>query len=203
MTIVRRIIQLLVLRPMMFVLGLQVQGRVSLGLSGPAIVVANHNSHMDTAALLAAVPNGSLPRVHPAAAADYFLKSKLLAWISIHIIGIVPVDRTGATGDPLEDCNAALRRGEIVIIFPEGSRGEPGVPQQFRRGIAHLLNANPRIPLIPVHIEGAEHVLPKGAKVPIPLGINVTVGEPLWPSVPMPIAETTQLVEEAVWSLAA
>jgi 1-acyl-sn-glycerol-3-phosphate acyltransferase len=199
----RRLIQLLVLRPTMFLLGLQVQSRANLDVRGPAIVVANHNSHLDTAALLAAVPNKALPRVHPAAAADYFLKSKLLAWISIRIIGIVPVDRTGATVDPLEDCSAALRRGEIVVIFPEGSRGEPGVAQHFKRGIAHLLNANPGVPLIPVHIEGAGRVLPKGSKVPVPLGIDVTVGEPMWPAVPMPIAETTRLVEEAVWNLAA
>lgn len=203
MTILRRVIQLLLLRPMMFLLGLQVQGRANLDLPGPAIVVANHNSHMDTAALLAAVPNGALPRVHPAAAADYFLKRRVLAWISVHIIGIVPVDRSGATADPLENCNTALRRGEIVIIFPEGSRGEPGVAQHFKRGIAHLLNANPGVPLIPVHIEGAGHVLPKGSKVPIPLGIEVTVGEPIRSAAPLPIAEATRLVEEAVWSLAA
>ena len=198
----RRTIQLLILRPVLFLLGLRVRGRAHLETGGPAIVIANHNSHLDTAALLAAVPNHLIPRVHPAAATDYFLRNRMLSWISLHLIGIIPVDRSGVHPDPLAECSRALGRGEIVVLFPEGSRGEPDVPQRFRRGIAHLMAAHPEVPVIPVHIRGAATVLPKGAKIPLPMGIEVTVGRPVQAPSAMSIAATTGLVEKAVWDLA-
>lgn len=203
MNSLRRIIQLCLLRPVMVLLGLQVEGEENLDVTGPAIVVANHNSHLDTAALFAAVPNRAISRVHPAAAADYFLKNRLLAWISLHVIGIVPVDRSGLHTDPLASCGAALRRGEILVIFPEGSRGEAEVAQHFKRGIAHLVRANPGVPVIPVHIHGAGHVLPRGSKIPVPLGIDLIIGKPMHLDTTLPVAEATRRVEEAVWSLAA
>mgnify|MGYP001813509603 CR=1 FL=1 len=200
---IRRIIQAVALRPIMRLLGLHIRGRNHLDIPGPAILVANLNSHVDTAALMAAVPNRILPRVRPAAAADYFLRNRFAAWLSTRLVGIVAVDRCGTTEDPLRGCTAALRRGEIVIVFPEGTRGQPEVPQPFRRGVAHLIRANPDVPVIPIRIVGAGRVLPKGARFPRHLGIQVTVGTPLSLEPSGPIAATTESVEEAVWSLAA
>lgn len=203
MNAIRRLVQVLVLRPIMFLIGVNVVGRENLMVAGPAIIVANHNSHIDTAALLALVPNRMLPRVHPAAAADYFLRHKALAWFSLRLVGIVPVDRTGDAADPLADCSRALGRGDAVILFPEGSRGEPEHARAFRRGVAHLIRANPGVPVVPVLIEGAGRVLPKGSVLPIPLGIDVTVGEPMRLPDALPVAEATSRIEEAVWNLAA
>lgn len=200
---IRRIIQAVALRPIMRLLGLHIEGRDHLDTTGPAILVANHNSHVDTAALLAAVPSRVLPRVRPAAAADYFLRNRLVAWLSTRLVGIVAVNRCGTADDPLRGCTEALRRGEIVIVFPEGTRGQPEVPQPFRRGVAHLIRTNPGVPVIPIRITGAGRVLPKGARFPRHLGIHVTVGAPLTLEPSRSIADTTKSVEEAVWSLAA
>ena len=77
-----------------------------------------------------------LPKVRPIAAADYFLRNRLLAWFSLKIIGILPIDRhqKGVHTDPLAGMVEALGRGDIVIVFPEGSRGEPEKLGEFKTG---------------------------------------------------------------------
>jgi 1-acyl-sn-glycerol-3-phosphate acyltransferase len=200
---IRRLIHLVLLRPIMGFIGMTVHNREGLDINGPAIVVANHNSHVDTAALLAAFPNRIIPSVRPAAAADYFLRNRPLAWLATRIVGIAPVNRSGGAQAALRWCGEALRRGEIVLLFPEGTRGAPGQPNRFRRGVAVLAAEHPDVPIIPVHIAGAGDVLPRGSWLPLPLGVELSVGEPI--DIPRGVTATTLTgrIEEAVWSLAA
>ena len=84
-----------VVRPVLtLMLGAHVRRRDLLPTRGPAIIVANHNSHLDTLTILAMFRLRDLPRLRPAAAADYFLRSRLGAWFALNIIGIIP-DRAG------------------------------------------------------------------------------------------------------------
>jgi 1-acyl-sn-glycerol-3-phosphate acyltransferase len=173
----------LVVRPIVLVLlGLNVRRRELLPTEGPAIVVANHNSHLDTMVLMTLLPAGLLPRVRPVAAADYFLRNRLLAWFSLRVIGILPVARKGrmAGTDPLAAAKDALGRGEVVILFPEGTRGEPELLVELKSGVAHLALAHPEAPLVPVFLHGLGKSLPKGGFVPIPFFCDVFVGEPLY-----------------------
>ena len=200
---VRRALHAVVLKPVMILIGLEVKNRERLAVAGPTIVVANHNSHMDTAALLAAFRNADVPRVRPAAAADYFLKGRILAWFSTRIIGVVPVNRSGGAETALRWCGAALRRGEMVLLFPEGTRGEPGQASRFRKGVAVLAAEHPNATILPVHIKGTAAVLPKGSWLPIPLGIELVVGDAIHLRDGISVEEATSQIAEAVWNLAA
>ena len=183
MALIRLIFLVLIGRPIARLMtGADVIGREHLPLKGPAIVAANHNSHVDTVLLLTIFPPQALRWLRPAAAADYFLTDPVIGWFSRNIIGIVPVARrkAGTGEDVLAPARQALAEGAIVIIFPEGTRG-PGTDEmaQLKSGVARLAEAFPSAPVIPVWIEGAGRVLPKGSAIPVPMNCTVLVGAPL------------------------
>lgn len=160
-------------------LGLNVRRKHLLPTQGPAIIVANHNSHLDTLVLISLFPQKLLPLIHPVAAADYFFKTPALKWFSSKIIGIIPVLRGKASKeyDPLKPCCDALDAGQIVILFPEGSRGEPEQVSHFKKGIAYLTERYPHVPVVPVFMHGLGKALPKGDFVLVPFFCDIFVGD--------------------------
>jgi 1-acyl-sn-glycerol-3-phosphate acyltransferase len=87
-------------------------------------------------------------------------------------------DTTGWKFHPL--CREARAADAILIIFPEGTRGEPDRLSPFNRGIAHLAKKFPEVPFVPVRLRGFGKVLPRGAVVPLPYCCEASVGEPLF-----------------------
>ncbi|MGH8791491.1 MAG: lysophospholipid acyltransferase family protein [Stackebrandtia sp.] len=171
-----------VVRPVILVLlGLNVRHRERLPVRGPAVVTANHNSHLDAMVLLSLLPHRQLHRIRPVAAEDYFLRNRALAWFSTRIVGVLPIarGRTSPGEDPLADCGEALRRGEILIFFPEGSRGEPERMARFRGGVAKLAARHPQVPVTPVYMHGLGKALPKGEALLVPFFVDIFVGEAL------------------------
>jgi 1-acyl-sn-glycerol-3-phosphate acyltransferase len=178
----RRLVLVGLFRPLARVFtGADVINRERLPLKGPAIIAANHASHVDTLLLLTMYPSRALDRVRPAAAADYFLRDPLMAWFSKSIIGIVPVarDKVAAGVDVLAPARAALAAGDIVIIFPEGTRGDGEQMARLKSGVARLAADFPQAPVTPVWLQGAGRVLPKGQALPVPMNCTMLVGEPL------------------------
>lgn len=177
----RRWLLILVARPLARVFtGADVIGRERLPTAGPAILAANHASHVDTLLLLTLFPSRLIGKVRPVAAADYFLKDPLLSWFSRRVVGIVPIARQAVRGeDPLGPARRALAEGAIVILFPEGTRGDGEALAEMKGGVARLAAAFPQAPVVPVWLQGAGRVLPKGALIPVPMNCTVLVGEPM------------------------
>jgi 1-acyl-sn-glycerol-3-phosphate acyltransferase len=136
-------------------------GREHLPARGPFIVVANHTSHIDTGVLLAALGRHAT-RTHPTAAADYWFKRPVVAWILQATLGGFPFERhrrnvARALALPAQ----VLRNGHSLIFYPEGTRSLDGALQPFRSTVGLLALAS-AAPIVPVAITGAAQALPKG-----------------------------------------
>ncbi len=146
--------------------------------------MANHNSHLDVFALMHVLGLGRLHQVRPVAAADYFLTRPLRRWFATRIVGIIAIDRTrvrrGKDGrHPLDPISDALDNGDIVLLFPEGTRGEPETMKEWQTGIAHLAKRHPDVPITPVFMRGLGKALPKGESVLVPFFCDIVVGREL------------------------
>ena len=179
----RYLFYLLIVKPLVLVvLGINARGREHLPKQGPAIIVANHNSHLDALALMSLFPQSMIGNVHPVAAADYFCKNRLLKWCALNVVGIIPINRTPTTTarEVLAPIFEALDRNGILIFFPEGTRGEPESLGKMKNGIASILLERPAVPVTPLFFYGLGKALPKGEMLLVPFFVDAFIGEPLF-----------------------
>jgi 1-acyl-sn-glycerol-3-phosphate acyltransferase len=144
------------------------------------IYFANHQSHFDWVLIWAALPADLRGVTRPIAARDYWTASPFKHWLTREVFNAVYVSRQRTQDeDPLEPLMGALRQGDSLVIFPEGTRGNKGDPAAFKAGLFHLAEAFPQVQLIPAWIDNVQRVMPKGEVVPVPLLCSVTFGAPL------------------------
>jgi 1-acyl-sn-glycerol-3-phosphate acyltransferase len=144
------------------------------------IYFANHQSHFDWVLLWAALPQDLRSATRPIAARDYWTSSPLKHWITREIFNAVYVSRQRTDDeDPLEPLTEALRHGDSLVIFPEGTRGHGAEPAPFKSGLYALAQAFPEVQLIPAWIDNVQRVMPKGEVVPVPILCTVTFGAPI------------------------
>jgi len=149
------------------------------------IYFANHQSHFDWVLIWAALPHDLRAVVRPIAARDYWTQGPFKHWLTREVFNAVYVSRKRALDDttddqdPLEPLLEALQHGDSLVIFPEGTRSNKGVPQPFKSGLFHLAQAFPHVQLIPTWIDNVQRVMPKGEVVPVPILCTVTFGAPI------------------------
>jgi 1-acyl-sn-glycerol-3-phosphate acyltransferase len=144
------------------------------------IYFANHQSHLDWVLIWAALPRELRARTRPIAARDYWTATPFKEWITTAVFNAVYVSRTRTEDqDPLEPLVDALRHGDSLVIFPEGTRSHKGEPMPFKSGLYHLAEQFPTVQLIPAWIDNVQRVMPKGEVVPVPILCTVTFGAPL------------------------
>jgi len=144
------------------------------------IYFANHQSHLDWVLIWASLPADLRAVTRPIAARDYWTSSPLKHWITREVFRAVYVDRerSEANADPLAPLIDALEKGDSLVIFPEGTRSNKGLPQAFKSGLFHLARQFPAVQLIPAWVDNVQRVMPKGEVVPVPILCTVTFGAP-------------------------
>jgi 1-acyl-sn-glycerol-3-phosphate acyltransferase len=103
-----------------------------------------------------------------------------VAWLAPlwNFLGGIKVERGTPDRESLRICVDALRRGEPLVVFPEGTRREGETITDIFDGAAYL-SLKTGVPIVPVGIGGSERAMPRGAKLPKPVRLRVVVGAPL------------------------
>ena len=155
---------------------LEIIGAENLPRDGSFVMVSNHASHLDPLCLLSSLPLKRLNRTYPAAAAEYFFKNLPRLLVSVLIFNALPFHRSVRARKSLRMCRRLLANpGNVVILFPEGTRSTSGDLSSFKPGIGLLL-AGTNVPVVPCFIDGAREALPKGAWLPAPWKIRCVIG---------------------------
>jgi 1-acyl-sn-glycerol-3-phosphate acyltransferase len=144
------------------------------------IYFANHSSHFDTVAVMAALPWKVRRLTHPVAARDYWGISPLRRFIAEKCLRAVLIDRKPPPhSDPLAPLEGLLEQGRSILIFPEGTRGSTDEIAPFRSGIFRLASRFPDVELVPIYLDNLSRILPKGSWLIVPITCTARFGTPL------------------------
>lgn len=179
---------------------LDVAGRENLSaLDQPAIIVCNHNLHLDQSLALRAMPRRFRQRVAIAAAASDIFGNRVRGFGSALLGNAFPFAKAGVgVRDSLEYCQFMLEDGWHVLIFPEGMLTELGPMQPFKPGVA-LLAREADAPVLPVRIDVEKPSLWDGRGWRRLRGrVRVTFGPPTAVPHGTKLVEATRMLELAV-----
>jgi glycerol-3-phosphate dehydrogenase (NAD(P)+) len=159
---------------------------------GPAIIAANHRSFFDPFII------GTMARrpMYYVAKRELFEMHPVLAWL-LNALGAFPVDRGAADNSMIDTAKELLARGEIVLIFPEGTRTRPGPLGQPRRGVARLALES-GAPVVPVAIIGTDSIR-RGWRLR-PRRVRVRAGQPLYFAGGDATPAAATAITERVWA---
>jgi 1-acyl-sn-glycerol-3-phosphate acyltransferase len=153
--------------------------------TGGALVVSNHQSHFDPILVGLAFDN----RLNYVARDTLFWFSPF-RWL-INSLDAIPIDREGIGLGGLKESLRRLKSGEMLLIFPEGTRTPDGYVGELKPGFLALAR-RAQVPLLPVTIDGAFDAWPKRNLLPWLAVIHVRFAQPLSPD------EMSQLDDDAL-----
>ncbi|MDR1976459.1 MAG: 1-acyl-sn-glycerol-3-phosphate acyltransferase [Campylobacteraceae bacterium] len=141
------------------------------------IYYANHSSHADFALIWSALPKSLREKTRAVAAYDYWTKTPVRKFMIQEMFNAVLVERDTKGKNPLTPILEALKNGDSIIIFPEGTRNKTDELLAFKAGIYLLAKENPRIEIVPIWLDNLKRVMPKGHFIPLPFLCTLTVGK--------------------------
>jgi 1-acyl-sn-glycerol-3-phosphate acyltransferase len=200
---VRETIQRFILGPLMsYYTRRRVSGRERFdGLDAPVVFVANHSSHLDTPAILRALPWKWRQRTAVAAAADYFYRDRRIASLVSLMFNTVPIARDGGGNGELDHVDRLLDDRWNLLLFPEGTRSRQGRIKRLRSGAA-LLAKRHHSAIVPIFISGTNDVMPPGRVWPRRklwrrrYPVRIAFGDPIRPLDDESPRQLTERVEE-------
>ena len=155
----------------------KIEGQGNIPANRNFIVVANHASHLDLGLVKHALgPFGHGLRT--LAARDYFFDDPLRRTYFENFTNLLPIDRHGSLKKSLRLATSALRNGESLLIFPEGTRARDGVMVSFKPAIGHLC-LNEGVDILPIFLDGTYESMPVGAALPKARELSAKIGDPL------------------------
>lgn len=150
-------------------------GTENLPEFGGGIVAANHLSFVDSMLLMYGMerPVTFLGKV------EYM--DSLVTRHVFPAVGMIPVDRSGSgVRRSLQEARRRIEHGELVGIFPEGTRSRDGLLHEGHNGVAHL-SLKTGAPIIPIGIAGTDEAMPIGSRLPGRSPVQIRVGAPIGP----------------------
>ena len=171
-------------------------GKENIPQNGAFIVASNHVSNLDP--LLIGL---SLQRRTSYMAKDILFRNKILKCM-LQSVEAFPVRRGAADVWALRETLRRLKRGMPVVMFPEGTRKTLPEEKKIQSGIGFLA-VKGDVPVVPVHIDGSDKVLPPGAKYPQRNRITISFGKPLMFSKEQSYSEIVTHVMNEIQALAA
>jgi 1-acyl-sn-glycerol-3-phosphate acyltransferase len=157
-------------------LRLRTSGLERIPPTGPVLICPNHQSHLDPMIM------GCLsPRRMNFLAKKQLFRFPPLSWL-ISFLDSIPIDREGISAGGIKECLKRMRRGEMLLMFPEGTRTPDGEMKTTLPGFVALVKRTGAT-VLPVGIDGAWDVWPRNRSFPLPgPGVTVYFGQPIEPA---------------------
>jgi 1-acyl-sn-glycerol-3-phosphate acyltransferase len=151
-----------------------VVGRDRVPAAGPVVLAPVHRSFADFG-FSAFVTRRKLFFM----AKDSLWKNRVIGWLLVNL-GAFPVHRESADRESLRNAEEVLRRGGLLVLFPEGTRQSGHTVESLLEG-ATFLAARTGATIVPMGIGNSDVAMPKGKLFPKPLRVTVVLGEPMLP----------------------
>jgi 1-acyl-sn-glycerol-3-phosphate acyltransferase len=183
-------------------------GLVSMSqIDTPVLFASNHQSHVDTHAILDVLPRHQRNKTAVAAAFDHFgdadgtsLKKRCVQFTILAVWNAFGIERINSPLRSIRTMSSLIKQGWSIVLYPEGTRSESDDIAPFKPGLGVLAKLT-ECPVIPVFVTGGRTILPKATYMPRPGNMHISFGTPICMSKEESAEDFTIRVEDAVRAL--